>query len=570
MKKIYILSVQPDPDGPTFGRLMDPNDVMKLQDFAHNHVIEIVKDAIVAGAAGSQVAGFGATLPGGLGVTIASGRVIDTAGVSYDLEAPATVQLAPADQAHTRIDLIYATVELDAAAASQFVPFRRARTDAEIEANVDPYPPTQFNQPTELHSDVAIAVHTGVPGVNPAVPALGQGEVALWQVHVAAGQTVLGGGDFTDVRPLMKSLYQLLAQIGNFDPSTVIKKDGSVPFTGDESMGGHKLTNVGDPISPGDAVPLSTLLAQLAGLDWKMDVRAATTANIALNGAQTIDGVNVVAGNRVLVKDQTTPSQNGIYVAAAGAWARSTDADSWAELVSAVLVVDNEAAATQKSTIWKCTASAGGTLGTTAVAWSQFPVTVPLATSGVDGLMPHGDKAKLDASTNVNTANALMQRDASGDFASRDFAGRSASLSGHSQLGSGGNNASILDVAKVTDSTSTPLVYVEKQNANGGNGGVSTQCPVAGVFAGNCNNIDPTLPGVVEIVDTNPTNNTPTGNLLRLLGSSGAGTKVALRVDTFGRVFIGENLSIANLPSADPHVAGQLWRSGNDLKISTG
>jgi hypothetical protein len=64
-----------------------------------------------------------------------------------------------------------------------------------------------------------------------------------------------------------------------------------------------------------------------AGLDPKGSVRAATTANISLSGLQTVDGVALVAGDRVLVKDQTTPSQNGIYVVAAGAWARASDFD---------------------------------------------------------------------------------------------------------------------------------------------------------------------------------------------------------------------------------------------------
>jgi hypothetical protein len=61
-------------------------------------------------------------------------------------------------------------------------------------------------------------------------------------------------------------------------------------------------------------------------------VRVASTATLTLSGTQTIDGVAVIAGDRVLAKNQTTPSQNGIYVVAAGAWARATDADASGEL----------------------------------------------------------------------------------------------------------------------------------------------------------------------------------------------------------------------------------------------
>ncbi len=78
----------------------------------------------------------------------------------------------------------------------------------------------------------------------------------------------------------------------------------------------------------------AAIAAAVTGLDWKASVRVATTANITLSGAQTIDGVSVIAGNRVLVKDQSTASQNGIYVCAAGAWSRATDADADAEVTT--------------------------------------------------------------------------------------------------------------------------------------------------------------------------------------------------------------------------------------------
>ncbi|SVC15817.1 uncharacterized protein METZ01_LOCUS268671, partial [marine metagenome] len=71
-----------------------------------------------------------------------------------------------------------------------------------------------------------------------------------------------------------------------------------------------------------------------SGLEVKDSVVVATTANITLSGTQTIDGIAVTAGQRVLVKDQTTASQNGIYVVSASAWSRSTDADTADELNS--------------------------------------------------------------------------------------------------------------------------------------------------------------------------------------------------------------------------------------------
>jgi hypothetical protein len=107
------------------------------------------------------------------------------------------------------------------------------------------------------------------------------------------------------------------------------------------------------------------------GLEPKQSVRAASTANIAtLSGPMTLDGVTLVAGDRVLVKDQTTVAQNGIYVVATGAWARSTDADVWGELVSAYVFV--ESGTVNADMGYLATVDPGGTLGTTAVTFVQF------------------------------------------------------------------------------------------------------------------------------------------------------------------------------------------------------
>lgn len=108
----------------------------------------------------------------------------------------------------------------------------------------------------------------------------------------------------------------------------VIKKDGSVAFTAAQSMGGFKLTSLALPTAGSDAANKQYVDNALEGLKPKEAVRVATTANITLSAPQTIDGISVIAGNRVLVKDQTLSQNNGIYVVAAGAWTRATDFDS--------------------------------------------------------------------------------------------------------------------------------------------------------------------------------------------------------------------------------------------------
>ncbi|QGH73464.1 MAG: tail fiber protein [Siphoviridae sp. ctvD11] len=75
---------------------------------------------------------------------------------------------------------------------------------------------------------------------------------------------------------------------------------------------------------------------------FKKPCRVATTANITLSGTQTIDGVAVVANDRVLVKDQTTGSENGIYKVASGAWSRAEDCNTNDEVIAGISVVVTE------------------------------------------------------------------------------------------------------------------------------------------------------------------------------------------------------------------------------------
>jgi len=141
-------------------------------------------------------------------------------------------------------------------------------------------------------------------------------------------------------------------------------------MSGNIAMGTNKITGLGTPTADADAVTKSYVDAIAQGIDAKASVVAATTTNITLSGAQTIDGVSVIAGDRVLVKDQTTTADNGIYLCASGSWTRTTDADSWTELVAAYTFV--EGGTTNDNNGFICTVAAGGTLGTTAITFAQF------------------------------------------------------------------------------------------------------------------------------------------------------------------------------------------------------
>jgi hypothetical protein len=132
------------------------------------------------------------------------------------------------------------------------------------------------------------------------------------------------------------------------------------------------------------------------GLDVKSSARVATTANITLSGLQTVDGVTLLAGDRVIVKNQSASAENGIYSVATTTWNRTVDANAWSELISAFAFV--EEGTINANSGWVCTVDAGGTLGTTAVTWEQFSGAGQI-TAG-DGLTKSGN------TLNVVTANS--------------------------------------------------------------------------------------------------------------------------------------------------------------------
>lgn len=102
----------------------------------------------------------------------------------------------------------------------------------------------------------------------------------------------------------------------------------SASFTGNLDMNSNNIVGLADPTQAQHAATKAYVDAVKTGLDVKDSVRAATTANITLSNTQTIDGVALSAGDRVLVKNQNTAADNGIYTVANGAWSRSDDADN--------------------------------------------------------------------------------------------------------------------------------------------------------------------------------------------------------------------------------------------------
>lgn len=148
-----------------------------------------------------------------------------------------------------------------------------------------------------------------------------------------------------------------------------------VPPSGDIDMGGNKIINLGGPPVAGtDAANKAYVDSVATGLDVKNAVRAASTANVTISGpGATIDGVALTAGDRVLLKNQTTPSQNGIYVwnGAAVAMTRAPDADASAEVTNGMFCLAT-AGTTQAGTGWLLTTPDPIVLDTTGLTFTQF------------------------------------------------------------------------------------------------------------------------------------------------------------------------------------------------------
>jgi hypothetical protein len=193
------------------------------------------------------------------------------------------------------------------------------------------------------------------------------------------------------------------SKISNFDTQVRTSRlDQMAAPTNSVSVNSQKITNLATPTADTDAANKAYVDAARQGLDVKDSVRVATTGNITLSGVQTIDGIALVAGNRVLVKNQTAGADNGIYIVASGAWTRAVDFNTSDKVTSGAFTFVEEGTASADSG-WVLSTPNPITLGTTALSFSQFSGAGQIEAG--DGLTKTGNTLNVGGGTGI-VANA--------------------------------------------------------------------------------------------------------------------------------------------------------------------
>jgi hypothetical protein len=213
------------------------------------------------------------------------------------------------------------------------------------------------------------------------------------------------GATTTDIAGLTSLVVDNLNIDGNEITSTDTNGDISLNPNGSGTVdvNSSRIVNVTDPTQAQDAATKSYVDAVKQALDIKDSVRVATTANITistdLNVGDTIDGVTLADGDRVLVKDQSTASENGIYVAGSSP-ARSGDANTSAEVTSGLFVFVEEGTAGADNG-YVLTTNNPITLDTTNLSFAQF--------SGAGQIVAGDALSKSGNTLNVNDDNITLE-----------------------------------------------------------------------------------------------------------------------------------------------------------------
>lgn len=297
---------------------------------------------------------------------------------------------------------------------------------------------------------VQLAGDLGGTGTSAAAPVISDGAITAAKINAALKPSGSAAAGTEALRALGTSASTALA--GNTRLDQVAAPTAAV------ALNGQKITGLADGTAATDAATKGQVDAAAAGLDIKQSVRVATTAAGTLatsfaNG-QSVDGVTLATGDRILIKNQAAAQENGIYtVNASGAPTRATDMDAWTEVPGAHTFV--EEGTTNADTGWVTTANAGGTLNTTAMPWTQFTGAASFTAGAALTQTGNTLDVAVDGTTIEVNADALRVKDAGITAAkmadnSVDLSDADGTVTGTVGIGNGGTGQTTAKTARET------------------------------------------------------------------------------------------------------------------------
>lgn len=308
------------------------------------------------------------------------------------------------------------------------------------------------------------------------------------RVYNGTAWVTVGAGTYTDenAQDAIAAAFAAGAQVG----CTVAYNDGANSFSitvftldalpapvADVSLASHKITNLADGTATTDAATWGQVQALINGLDWGHgSVRAATAAALpaytrttnvitaTANGAlAAIDGVTLVANDRLLLKDGAAGADNGIYVVTTVGTGgtpfvltRATDADSSAEMNPGLAVVVEEGS-TLADTVFILTTNAAITLNTTALTFTQLPTPNMLAVTAP--ILRTGNTLSLDNTKVVLAASGVLTGGATSEVLTHNLGTKKVRVTVR-------NNASPFEEVGVTNEATTTNTVTIRAGAN--------------------------------------------------------------------------------------------------------